>query len=269
MKVGVFIPDYNRKHAELLTAFAKGIPGAVCYPLNQYEPCDVAVIFGGVKKAYKPTWAKQAILDRHYGRSLIMVESAFVNRGEYHQVGWGGAAGYGDFRADRNPPLDRWYKMGTVKPWRIVRNGHVVVMGQLPRDVQVQDVDHLKWCRDTVAYYAEQGLPVIFRPHPMVDDPMDYNVPGQYMHTGTLRQCLDAARVVVTWNSTSAVDAVIDGVPTITMDRGSFAWDVTAHNLDTFDHKPNRTAWCAKLGYAQWTAAEMKSGAVWKWLTVA
>jgi len=268
MKVNVFIPSYNEKHSELLMAFADGIPGAQVHPLESYDPCDVAVIFGGVKKAYPPTWAKKTVLKKHYGRRLIMVESAFVGRGMYHQVGWGGAAGYGDFRADKNPPLDRWDMIGVAEDWSIVKNGYVVVMGQLPRDVQVQDVDHRAWCRETVAYYEARDIPVVFRPHPKTNDPTEYGVPANLIDRNVdLADTLRTARTVVTWNSTSAVDAVIAGVPTITMHRGSFAWDVTAHDLDTLNHACDRDRWLATLGYAQWTTAEMASGEVWHWLT--
>lgn len=269
MKVNVFVPSYNEKHSELLMAFAEGIPGAQVRPLESYEPCDVAVIFGGVKKAYPPTYAKRKVLSKHYGRRLIMVESAFVGRGLYHQVGWGGAAGHGDFRADKNPPLDRWEQMGFAEDWRTIKNGFIVVMGQLPRDVQVQDTDHRKWCRETVAYYDSIGLPVVFRPHPKVNDVMEYGVPAQFIDPRDLETTLRTARTVVTWNSTSAVDAVVAGVPTITMDRGSFAWDVTAHDLDVLDHTCDRERWLALLGYAQWTDAELASGEAWRWLTQA
>jgi hypothetical protein len=79
----------------VLQALAEGIPGAEVRPLGRYEPCDIAVIFGAAKNAYAPTWPKREILAKHKGRRLLMVESAFVKRGEYYQVGWGGYAGSG------------------------------------------------------------------------------------------------------------------------------------------------------------------------------
>src|SRR5690348_13590026 len=166
MKVVVYFPPYNEKHRAILEAFAEGVPGAIVKPVTEYEPSDIAVIFGGVKKAFPPSHSKQVILDRHSGRSLIMIESAFVKRGEYWQVGFGGVAGNADFR-NENMPSDRWLRFGLKgRPWQTRPGGAVVVCGQLIRDTQVQDVDHALWCRQTIVHYSKMNLNVVFRPHP-------------------------------------------------------------------------------------------------------
>lgn len=269
MKVVVYEPDYNPKHRIVLRALAEGIPGAIVRPVTKYEPCDVAVVFGGVKKAFRPTWSKAPILERHQGRSLIMVESAFVRRGEYWAVGWGGTAGHADFNTDRPLPMDRVAQIGVPgKPWSH-RNGPVVVCGQLPRDVQVQDVDHPAWCRQTVETLHKAGHTVWFRPHPKIDSPYDYGVPTEFHNSDSLADVLRVARAVVTWNSTTAVESVIWGVPTVALDRGSMAWPVTGHALHDLDCRPvmARKVWLAGLGYSQWTLDEMREGQPWRHLT--
>lgn len=268
MKVIVFEPDYDLKHSFILRAVAQGIPGAVVRPVTEYEPCDVAVIFGGVKKSYPKTWSKQAIVDQHAGRALLMVESAFVRRGEYYQIGWGGTAGAADFNLKPDMPMDRWEQIGgpMVKPWRRMDNQPIYVCGQLPRDVQVQDIDHRKWCRETVAYYMKKGTPVLFRPHPKIESAHDYGVLPFIINAQKLGSVLKSARAFITWNSTSAVDAVIAGVPVVALDKGSIAWPVAAHDLDTFDFMPEREPWFAGLGYSQWTLEECRAGLPWKHL---
>lgn len=267
MKVVIFEPDYSEKQRRILRALAAGIPGAIVRPLAEYEPCDVAVIFGGIKYAYRRTWVKQTVLDRHHGRRLLMVESAFLWRGEYYQVGWGGTAGHADFNTFAATSLDRAFALGLpVKSQRLRPDGPVVVIGQLPRDVQVQDTDHKAWCRDTVDYYRAQGLPVIFRPHPKVDSRGEYGVDPRFFDSRSLAEVLEDARAVVTWNSTTGVESVLAGVPTIAMDRGSMAYDVAAHDLDTLDHVPGRGVWLARLAYAQWTLDEMRAGLPWRHL---
>ena len=242
---------------------ADGIPECQIRRLGDYEDCDITVIFGGYKRAFSKTLPKKEILEKHKGRRLIMVEAAFHRRGEYYAVGWGGQAGNADFN-NQNVPIDRWNKIGKAKEWQPRPDGVVVVMGQLPRDVQVQDTDHIGWCKRTVTRLQAMGEQVIFRPHPMVKE--DWCIKPS--HTGSLKDLLRMAKCVVTWNSTSAVDAILEGVPTITMDQSSIAYSITQHRLEDIKRLeyPDRTQWLAGLGYSQWTLDEMRSGEAWRHL---
>lgn len=275
MKVHIYLPDYNPKLAVVLRAFAAGIdrvnPGwAEVRPLGDPAPCDVAVIFGLVKKSYEPTWAKAPILEHHSGRGLLVIESAFVRRGAYWSVGFGGINGGADFRSEGMPP-DRWQALGIKsKRWHRREDGPVVVCGQLPRDTNVQDTDHAGWCRRAVAFYEKRGLPVVFRPHPRIEDPEIYGVdPALFDPNRKLRETLREARVLVTYNSNSGTDAAIAGVPVVACDPGSFAWPVAAHGLTAVERlrRPSRRAWLAGLGYSQWSLEEMREGAPWRHLT--
>jgi hypothetical protein len=270
VKVVVFEPDYDAKHRKVLRALAKGIPGAVVRPVTQYEECDVAVIFGGVKRAFNKTWSKAEILERHEGRRLIMVESAFMRRGVYYQVGFGGAAGHAEFNPLRRVlGMDRFFEINGdhYESWQKRPEGPIVVIGQLPRDVQVQHVDHIGWCQQTVKFYADHGEEVWFRPHPKVGSSCEYGVPQKYIDTRPLKEVLAVARAVVTWNSTTGVDAALAGVPVVALDRGSMAWSVAGHSLLHNYLTPRRQQWASLLGYSQWTLAEMRKGLPWRHLT--
>jgi hypothetical protein len=265
VKIIAFEPDYNEKHRAVLRALSEGIPGAEVRTLGQYEPCDIAVIFGAAKDAYPPTWPKREILAKHQGRRLLMVESAFVRRGEYYQVGWGGYAGNADFNNDL-VPRDRWESMGIkTKPWQRRTVGPVVVCGQLPRDTQVQGMDHVAWCRRTVNELRRMGEHVIFRPHPRQQDVSIYGVPSHLIDDGKIGNTLAAAKCVVTWNSTSAVDALIRGVPAIAMHPSSVSYPVAQPRIEDVKklRYPSRRQWLAGLGYAQWTLEEMRAGLPW------
>ena len=267
MSVVIFEPDYNAKHCKVLRALADGIPGAKVKTLGNYTKCDIAVIFGWHKYAYDKTRPKAEIISRHKGRSLIVVESGFLKRGEYYQVGWGGFANNADF-CNQNVSSDRWDAMGvTVKDWQ-KRDGPVVVCGQLERDTQVQDTDHHQWCRDTFKALIKMGEEVIFCPHPREDRPSVYGIDKQYRAKERLPELLKIAKCVVTYNSTSCVDAILAGVPAITMDKGSIAWPISQHAL--IDVKqlayPDRSQWLAGLGYTQWTLDEMRAGLPWRHL---
>lgn len=154
MKVAVYKPDYNERHQEVLEAFAEGIPGAEVRWVNKFRPdTDVAVVFGWYKYGFRPAMTKLPIIE-HYHKAgrLIVVESAFLKRKEYYQIGWNGFAGHADFMND-DVPMDRWDAIGIkAKPWSKNFDGPVVVCGQLPRDTQVQDTDHITWCKETFAW---------------------------------------------------------------------------------------------------------------------
>jgi hypothetical protein len=269
MRIIAFLPDYNDKHAELLSLLASGIPGAETRPLGKYVRCDVAIIFGLVKKSYAPTLAKAEILKRHSGRSLIVMESAFFNRGQYWAIGWGGIHGGADFRPEGVDGL-RWETMNVrTSPWRR-KPGPVVVCGQLPRDTNVQDTDHVGWCQQAVKFYQRLGVEVLFRPHPRIEDPAVYGIdPGLFDPSPKIAATLDHAGAVVTWNSTSGVDAALAGVPVICCSPDAMARPVASHELVHPDEIrcPSRKAWLAGLAHAQWTRWEMREGLPWKHLT--
>lgn len=278
MKVVCYEPHYNDKLAGVVRAFAEGC-GAEVRDQRKYIDCDIAVMFGWYKYAYIPTMSKRDLLNEHVferGRRIIVIESSFVRRGEYYQIGFDGFAGYADFNTrGRDLPLDRWQAIygDHVAPWRSFNpEGNVVVMGQLPRDTQVQDVDHIAWVHEMMDLYRDFGLPVKFRPHPR-ENPYRYGVRYNDFTRGKLDKVFEHARCVVTWNSTSAVDAVLAGVPVITCNRGSIAWPVAGHDPKRVGpddlQRPDRTAWLAGLGYSQWTTDEMRRGLPWKHLMTA
>jgi len=269
VKVNVYLPGYNEKLKAVLEAFAEGIPGAELRAMDDYAPSDIAVIFGLVKDSYPQTWPKREILERHEGRSLIVVESAFTLRGQYYAIGFGGIHGGADFR-NEDSPNDRWQQMRVrTKRWqRRPKGAPVIVCGQLPRDTNVQETDHIGWVNDTVDYYLERDIPVRFRPHPRIHDPRVYGIPEALWDQQKLGKTLKEARCVVTWNSTTGVDALIAGVPVIACGYGSVSRPMASDRLDPdFLRFPSRRQFFANLGYAQWTLDEMREGLPWRHLT--
>src|SRR5690606_8866320 len=108
---------------------------------------------------------------------------------------------------------------------------------------------------------AAYGLPVKFRPHPRaVAKGYQQRPSNAEPSTGSLAEALADAHVAVTWNSNSAVDAVLAGVPTVAVDAGSMAWDVAAHSIGTIV-RPDRSNWMVRLAWSQWSLDEIASGA--------
>lgn len=88
-----------------------------------------------------------------------------------------------------------------------------------------------------------------FRGHPAGDNP-----------TG-LPRVLDWENVgmAITLNSSVGVDAVIAGVPTVTMDEGAMAWDVAGHDQLEFV-TPDRRPWLDWMSWTQWHWDEIQDG---------
>lgn len=106
---------------------------------------------------------------------------------------------------------------------------------------------------------------IIFRPHPLAKMPP---IHGLDYSTCPIKEDLDRAYSVVTFNSNTAVEAVMDGIPSFSFDVGSMAYEVTSHNLNTLETPLvfDRQQWANNLAYAQWTLDEMKKGEAWEHL---
>jgi hypothetical protein len=178
-------------------------------------------------------------------------------------AGYDGLNGYADF-CNQESPADRWERLygdNTLQPWRGHSGNYVLVMGQVLGDASLQNVDICEWYAETSRLLIEAGLKVGFRPHP--NWPHFDPLPGVEHITGTLDEALAQAKWVVTWNSNSAVDAVVRGIPAVTCDRGSMAWDVTGHDPVEPPPMPDRRPWVHRMAYTQWTMQEIAVGDMW------
>jgi hypothetical protein len=68
----------------------------------------------------------------------------------------------------------------------------------------------------------------------------------------------------LTLNSSIGAQCVLNGIPTVTMDEGAMAWDVTGHSPGDI-RMPDREQWCAWLAWTQWSDDEIKEGIPWDW----
>ena len=71
---------------------------------------------------------------------------------------------------------------------------------------------------------------------------------------------------VVCHSSGVAVDALMAGVPAITLHPASFVYPICSHELSEVENPKmaDRIAWFSRLAYCQWTLAEIEGGEVWR-----
>ena len=170
----------------------------------------------------------------------LLVDRASFGDPHYVQLVWNGHGRRGDHCVPTDLG-DRWKTISPdYRPWR--RGGeHVVLCGQTePYSPHYRSLDD--W------YFTVKNA-THFRGHPAGTNP-----------TGlpTWRYWFGVSRAI-TLNSSVAVDAVLEGVPTVTMDEGAMAWDVTSHDPDT-SITPPREPWLQWLAWTQWHYDEIAAG---------
>lgn len=227
----------------------------MCDTRSSLEDCDVAVFWS--------QW-HQRIIDHQKakGRDFIAMERGFVkDRMVWSSVGWNGINGRADFNNENSPPI-RWIEhfKDCKQPWGSGKYG--LILGQLPNDSQTRHVNLYDFYSACANKIRNLDVEPRFRPHPR--NPADH--PGVKTAEGTLAEALRGALFAVTFNSNSAVDAVLAGVPTVTYDPGATAWPVTNHDLDEIPQPQSRDQWCYDLAYAQWTVEEIANGDAWEQL---
>jgi hypothetical protein len=235
-------------------AFAKGLErhGWKVRHTESYDgPTDLLVMWGAKRRDV----AERA---RKEGADVCILERGYLgDRFNWTSVSFGGGLnGRAQFRI--NPQVFdrcRWQRQVPHYPsaWREEDGGRALIMGQVPGDQSIRGMDFSKWVTDTTAELSRLGYQPRHRPHP--GDRRGFRSP-----VIPLEADLASADLVVTWNSNSAVDAVLAGVPTVAMDRGSMAWPVTAHEIGKAIIRPDRSEWLARLAWKQYSLQEMESG---------
>jgi hypothetical protein len=230
--------------------------GVSCFyaEFGKPAPSDFAVVWGVKQKTIFTS-----------GRPVLVMERGHIqDRMFYTSCGWNGLARRGLYPRAADGGA-RWRRLfgRHLRDWR-THGSHVVVCGQMPGDTALHGADIHRWartaCRDAKAAF---GLPLMYRPHPLVKPSNSKPPRGVPLSSAPLADDLARAAVVVTYNSTAGVEAVLAGVPTVTCDEGAMAWPVTSHEISAPLVRPAREDWCADLAWTQWAPEEMADGTAW------
>ena len=184
------------------------------------------------------------------GPFLLVDRCSFGDPGQWVSLVLSGHGRRGDHRTPDHPDGSRWQQNGVlVSPWRDAGR-QTILCGQCetysPHFATPGD-----WYRAVAAECSH------FRPHP-ADRREHVAVAGLPRTTDW-----DDAGAVITLNSSVAVDAVLAGIPTVTMDEAAMAWDVTGHS-PCERYLPDRTDWLHWLAWTQWHHDEIAAGTPWR-----
>lgn len=273
MKVNVYLSGNNPEHDTVLTAFAEGLlMNNIIDPdniklLDDYEPSDIAVVFGKEKYYVADSKRRGNIISqqKELGRKTIIIEKGYINRDKYYSIGFNDINGHADFKNDKVDSSRADSLNIELKPWRKNQGKYLLLIGQVPWDASVQDSNHQQWIEDTVDDLQTMfNFPILFRAHPLAQDIIKPPV-GVNISKGSLADDFEDAYAVVTFNSTTAVESIIEGIPTFTADKGSMAWDIGNIDMAFLDDPfcSDRSEWLNKLCYSQWNIEEMRVGSPW------
>lgn len=237
----------------------------------KFQDADVAVVFGINKSRVPVSWPRGRIIERQksIGGRVLVLETGYIHRGDgdhhYYAAGFDHINGRADFR-NEGMPSDRSADLEVdLKPQR--HGGeNIVLCGQVPQDASVDHINIEEWLDHAVdEIKARTERNIVFRPHPLARTPA---IEGCDYSSKPLASDLSKAHCCVTFNSNSAVEAVIAGIPSFAFDVGSMALKVCNTDWDAIENPilPDRTQWLRDLAYAQWTPDEMRKGLAWSHL---
>jgi hypothetical protein len=179
------------------------------------------------------------------GQEFILVDRcSFGDTEKFVSLVWNAHGRRGDHGVPEHPNPARWRKIGTpVKAWR--RGGsRVIICGQT-----AQYSPHYDSIEE---WYSKVEGATHFKPHPAADAMNGIALP----RASNFNDC----RLAVTLNSSVGVQAVLDGVPTVTMDEGAMAWGVSTHDTHSTPFTGERLPWCHWLAFTQWSDDEVRDG---------
>ena len=220
--------DWHAKRAPQMLAGLKALGLEAHITTNRYRESRVAVLLG-------TTYFRSVEATGRY----LLVDRASWGDPEYVQLVWDGHGRRGnhcvpDNLGDRQLPIE-------LHPWETTGN-RIILCGQVePYSPHYRSMD--EWYDDVIDSVTH------FRHHPAAQNPTGLPLAQDWT---------DAGRVVCL-NSSVAVDAVIAGIPTVTMDEHSLAWDVSAHDPDV-SLTTDREEWLRWLAYTQWHWDEIEQG---------
>lgn len=176
--------------------------------------------------------------------------------GYYYQLGWhhiGWTPGF-------DVPGDRFERLGipaAVERPNVNRN-EVLIAGQMAMDAQ-HNLSAMALCHWLTTAWERQ-LPTlpsscvpVYRPHPRDTTGIKPSISGIRVDRGDGSKALERARMVITYNSTFGVEAMLQAVPVVCVKQAHYR----EHCNLPYE---GRLAYLHKLAYAQWTLDEFRDG---------
>lgn len=237
---------------------------------QRYEKCDVAVIMYSPRSGAAPSTRASRFIRNLHPKNLLIIEMPLFRDTQdwYYRFGFDHVHDGGrfiSFAAGR----ERIKQLGLeVRPWKTDGNA-IVIASQLQGDYSLDGIDIDEWAADVANFVScHYDRDIVIRRHPLSYNGRcaTYDVPNSVeISDAPLKRDLARAWRWVTFTSGSSIDAVLAGVPSVTLSQKNFSWSVSSHDLTNLASPatPDRTDWLARLASHQWNLDEIASGEAW------
>lgn len=223
------------------------------------------------------------LTQKNNGRPRIILDVGFIKNTREHSleaqhmsIGINSVKREGSLHTS-NSPSDRWSKLDIDQPrWRTDGN-HILVIGQTEHGIGTQSIrrrgmSFLDWSNKTLKSIREYtNRNIIYKPHPgqqRLPSPVERCTLLPLGKKSKISEYLPDCWCAVAAASNGAADCVINGIPVITNDPMSIAYDISSHRISEIEtpNTPDLTQWLYNTAYAQWNIKEMQSGEVWLYI---
>lgn len=294
LKVRAYKPTFVSVSNRQLEAIGDGIRASgddFEFSDQMSQDADVALVVSGVKYPGSRLFEARDIIRRRFGGRIVTCESALFRRGAqphdgpdpYFRLSIGGF-----MRDDAQfhqrgfePTADRWHRLEQeqgleIMPWCYSGKGaNVLLCLQKPSDASLRGESVHDWTIVTARKIREMTFrQIVLRPHPLDKTRADLDIRSldcTWSKKTLLEDDLEDAFAVVTYTSLSAIESVMDGLPTFCMNPGNHAWPVSLkHKLDRLSlkcpmtHGILRSSWLWSLAWSQWKLSELREGTPWR-----
>jgi len=227
---------------------------------------DMVVIFGtGSVELGTNALIKQHIVNWCIQRKIqfVIIEEGHIKRGEYWNVTIGGLLKDGRYT---HPDIDlnRIDSVTKFKPFEW-SGDQILLCRQIPRDAAVRGFvttdQYENWIQSIVNQLFPYPLKI--REHPRITATKGYKTDPP------LEIELEHTRMVITYSSTSATDAIVHGVPVYIEQEKHLASELSIplNKIDDEESLPSFEKQHRVLNevvHAQWSLYEMQSGKCWE-----
>lgn len=265
MKVGVYTYDADGDTA-LLTEMVRGaghrpLPrNAAFFREDQMEPFHAVVLHGMRQGSGRAAAAYAA-----KGIPVFIYDLGYIGRPDYFQLGIGAL----NWLPPEPCPEDRRIEQGLVLRQRKGKGDYFLFCGQAGGDAAhgLEDEELLGVYAQAASQLKElcPARKIVWRPHPKQPHArMPYADEVQDPAVVRLEKAIQHAFAVYSYNSTSALPALLRGVPVLCNAGAMYADLAYKGDLDATKYEPPAAAdveaFFNRVACAQWTKDELRSG---------
>jgi hypothetical protein len=258
----------------------KALGGGVVAAMDSTRPTLLSltqrpgILFAFTAGNHSPeAWARGILRSR--GIQLLSMDLGYINRARdgmdregYTQIGVGGPC-----QIPEGPlPDDRFQALGVkLGPMGVERPRVALLLGQVPNDGQHELTEQQlrNWLTDRAGFWQAEGYSLRFRAHPQLPGQSAPCVQGLEIRSPqreSLEQALAGAGVVVTYNSTAGLQAILAGLPVDSAPAAHYFQIGSCGNSSDPRARAMVQAHLNRVAYAQWTLPEIEAGIPLRWM---